>query len=124
MTKTDVKPVTITGRVAVLVSKYASFDLNDTGKTPVDQFAYVSPNYINKDGNLNHDWAKDGKYRHVGWADISIQILPVKQMMSSAISALEAEKKHVLATAQAEATRIEVEIQKLLAITYDAEVQS
>jgi hypothetical protein len=64
--------------------------------------------------------AKDG-WRLVGWAAISVQIMPTKTMLQSAVEGLKAEKEKVLADAQLEATRIECEIQKLLAITYDVE---
>lgn len=115
-------PVTITGRAAVLVNKYTSFDMAAPEKTRPDQFTFVSPTWV-KGETLDDMWAKDG-YRHVGWAAISIQMLPVKTMLSSAVEALQAEKQAVLADAQKRATDIEREIQNLLAISYDAEVQS
>ena len=111
------KPTEITGRAAVVVSKYSCFDLSNPAATPVHGFSFVNPDYV-KDGVLDPGWAKDG-YRHVGWAAISVQVLPVKQMMAGAVATLQAEKQHVIATAQAEAMRIEGEIQKLLAISYD-----
>ena len=60
----------------------------------------------------------------MGWAAISIQIMPTKTMLQSAVEGLQAEKEAILADAHAQATRIEGEIQKLLAISYDAEVQA
>lgn len=111
------KPTEITGRAAVVVSKYTRFDLSDPSATPAHEFSFINPDYV-QDGVLDPGWAKDG-YRHVGWAAISVQVLPVKQMMAGAVAALQAEKQHVIATAQADATRIEGEIQKLLAISYD-----
>ena len=50
--------------------------------------------------------------------------MPTKTMLQSAVAGLKAEKEAVLANAQLEATRLEGEIQKLLAIGYDAEVQA
>lgn len=119
--KTD-QPVTITGRAAVLVSKYTAFDLSDPGSTPAHQLVYVDPTYV-KDGVLKKSWAGDG-YRLIGWAEIKVDVMPVKSMLTSAVETLKAEKETVLAEAQKRATEIEGEIQKLLAITYDAEVQS
>lgn len=114
------EPVTITGRAAVCVTKYTSFDLSAPDKTPIHAFSFLDPRYVDEAGTLDKSWAKDG-WRLVGWAAISIQIMPTKTMLQSAVTALKAEKEAVIATAQAEATRIEGEIQKLLAITYDVE---
>lgn len=115
-------PVTITGRAAVLVSKHTGFEMAAPEKTAAHEFALVNPDSV-KEGVLEGWWAKDG-YRHVGWAAISIQILPTKTMLNSAVEALQAEKQAVLADAQKRATDIEREIQNLLAISYDTEVQS
>lgn len=115
-------PVTITGRAAVAVSKYTGFDLSNPDKTEAHEFVFLNPARVN-DGVLDWDWSKDG-YRFVGWAAISIQLLPSDTMLQSAVSALQAEKQAVIADAQRRATEIDGEIQKLLAITYEAKEQS
>lgn len=115
--------ITITGRAAVLVNKHTRFELSDPSKTSVDEFCFCREGVIDDNGKLTRMWAIDG-YRHVGWAEIKVEIMPVKSMLNSAIKALKTEKESVLAAAQKRATEIEGEIQKLLAITYDAEVRS
>jgi len=114
-------PVRFTGRMAVLVSKYTGFDLSNPANTPAHAFSFVRPESIEETGKLSRFWAKDG-YRHVGWAEVHIEIMPVKGMLKSAVKALQDEKETVLADAQRRATQLEGEIQKLLAISYDAEV--
>lgn len=109
-------PITITGRAAVLVSKYTGFDLSDPSKTAVYQFVYVRPDYVNKDGVLDACWTREGNYRHVGWAEIKVEVMPVDGMLKGAVAALENEKKALIADTQKRVTEIEGEIQKLLAI--------
>lgn len=109
---------TITGKAVVLVSKYTSFDLECPEKTEAHKFMFHHEQVL-KDGVLDPSWAGDG-YRHVGFAELTVNILPRQDMLHAAVGALKAEKQNVIATAEREATRIESEIQKLLAISYDA----
>jgi hypothetical protein len=109
-------PVVITGRAAVCVTKYTSFDISNPGKTKAHEFTFLDPKYV-KDGALTPDWSKDG-YRLVGWAEIKVEVLPAEDMLGAAVESLKAEKRRVIADAQAAATRIEAEIQKLLSITH------
>ena len=54
----------------------------------------------------------------VGKAHIEIELLPQKEITTKAVATLRQQKEQVLATAQAEATRIEGQIQSLLAIEH------
>lgn len=112
------KPITITGRAPALIDKYTSFDPAEPTRTRADQFVFVDPYYV-KEGKLDPGWTKDG-YRLVGWADITVTLMPHEEMLQAAVESLREQKTAVLAQAQAEATRIEGEIQKLLAITFEA----
>ena len=117
MSKT--KPVTITGSAAVLVSKYDRFDPANPIKSPAHSFSFIDPAQV-KDGVLGNSYANsDMSWRLVGHAEIKITMLPTSDMLRSAVEGLKAQKTAVLATAQREANRIEGEIQKLLAITFE-----
>lgn len=107
----------ITGDAVALVSKYTRFDPANPEKTAADEFSIVSKDSLTKEGALLDEWAKDG-YIMVGTARIEIELLPAKEMTAKAVSTLRKQKEQVLATAQAEATRIEGQIQSLLAIEH------
>ena len=107
----------ITGSMVVLVSKYTRFDPANPEKTAADEFSIVSKDVLTKEGELLDEWAKDG-YIMVGKAHIEIELLPQKEITTKAVVTLRQQKEQVLATAQAEATRIEGQIQSLLAIEH------
>ena len=107
----------ITGDAVALVSKYTRFDPANPEKTAADEFSFVSKDSLTKEGALLDEWAKDG-YIMVGTARIEIELLPAKEMTAKAVSTLRKQKEQVLATAQAEAIRIEGQIQSLLAIEH------
>lgn len=107
----------ITGKAAVLVGKYTRFDPANPTATAAHQFTLVGPESVEDEKVAGH-WARDG-YIQVGTADIDITLLPHKQMMTSAVASLRKQKEAVIATAQMEATKIEAQIQSLLAITMD-----
>jgi hypothetical protein len=111
------KPTLIAGRVAVLVNRHTTFDLGNPGATPVHAFTYINAKYA-PDGQLDTHWVKSG-YRLVGYAEIAAEIMPTGAMLAGAVACLREERKKILADAQKEATRIEGEIQKLLAIEFD-----
>lgn len=69
----------------------------------------------------NHDMSTSG-WTKVGVAHITIDLIQGDELISSKVGALSAKKLRVLADAEREATAIEGEIQKLLAITYTQEV--
>lgn len=107
----------ITGEAIALVSKYTHFDPAHPEKTEAADFALINRSCLNKDGDLNRSWSKDG-YIMVGTAAIEITLFPKKEVTNRAVASLRKQQKHVLATAQAEATRIEGQIQSLLAIEH------
>lgn len=111
------QPIIIKGRAAALVMKETGFDLTCPEATPAHAFTFVRADAV-ADGVLSPNWAAHG-YRHVGFADLVVEVMPVKGMVASAVEALKAERQSVLATAQKEATRLDGEIQKLLAIGYE-----
>lgn len=121
MKKID-QPVTITGKAVAIVSKSTRFDPAEPQKTQAHEFVLLGEYALTKDGKLTSTWAKD--YRHVGMATITVELLPIKGMLKQAVAALETERTTLQADTQKRLTEIEGEIQKLLAITYDAEVQS
>ena len=110
----------ITGDAVALVSKYTRFDPANPEKTAADEFSIVSKDSLTKEGALRAHWAKDG-YILVGMARIEIELLPQKEITTKAVATLRQQKEQVLATAQAEATRIEGQIQSLLAIEHVVE---
>ena len=110
----------ITGDAVALVSKYTRFDPANPEKTAADEFSIVSKDSMTNEGALRADWAKDG-YILVGMARIEIELLPQKEITTKAVATLRQQKEQVLATAQAEATRIEGQIQSLLAIEHVVE---
>lgn len=105
----------ITGEAIALVSKYTRFDPAHPEKTPAHEFTLTGKDSLKKDGSLTGFWAKDG-YLLVGTARIEIDLMPPKEVTKHAIVTLRQQKENVLAAAQAEATRIEGQIQSLLAI--------
>lgn len=107
----------ITGKAAVIVGKYTNFDPANPQKTKAHEFTLIGHQNV-KDGSLEKHWSKDG-YILVGTANIEIELLPQKEMTTSAVASLRKQKASVLATAQMEATKIEAQIQSLLAITMD-----
>ena len=111
----------ITGDAVALVSKYTRFDPANPEKTAAYEFSIVGKDSLTKEGVLRANWAKDG-YVMVGMARIEIELLPQKEITTKAVATLRQQKEQVLATAQAEATRIEGQIQSLLAIEHVAEV--
>ena len=56
----------------------------------------------------------------VGTAEITLTIADTDDLVANKVQALQAEKTQVLADAQAKATRLESQIQQLLAITHEA----
>lgn len=110
-------PTIITGRMATLVTKHSRFDISNPSATNLGSLSFVDQRYA-PDGVLDPSWAKDG-YRLVGYAKVKVEIMPTDSMLHGAVASLRAEREKIIADAQAEATRIEGEIQKLLAISFD-----
>lgn len=87
-------------------------------------FEPATPEKTNPDGFMilggsAEQWARTG-YIQVGTAKVEIEFINRDEMTTNAVSALRKQKESVLAEAQAEATRIDGEIQNLLAITNEA----
>jgi hypothetical protein len=66
----------------------------------------------------NLDMAKYG-YTLVGEAEITVALIPTNEMVENKVQALRNEAAAVRAAATATVTRIESQIQNLLAISYD-----
>lgn len=109
----------ITGEAVVMVGKYTSFNPAKPDETPAYGFHFSGPQSLDEFGELNSTWASDG-WVVVGKARIEIDLIERDTMTANAVSSLRKQKAAVLATAQAEATHIESQIQSLLAITNEA----
>lgn len=64
-------------------------------------------------------YQKDNGYTYIGSATIRLEACTRDEIIGSKVDALKTEKAQVLATAQAKATEIDSQIQKLLAISFD-----
>lgn len=110
----------ITGTGVAMIDKYTRFDPKTPEKTEAAAFHIFTEGVtLNKDGSLKASWAKDG-YIMVGKAQITIDLLPAKDVTKHAVAALQEQRKVVQANAAAECTRIDAQIQSLLAITNEA----
>lgn len=101
---------TITGNARALVSKYTAFNPAKPEKTAAHEFVLLHP-----DGDIT-DWTKDG-YVEVGTAQIAVELFSRDQTITNTVASLRAVQAKVRADAEAEATRLETQIQKFLAIT-------
>lgn len=109
------QPVVITATVPALVGKHTDFDPANPAKTGAHEFTFLSPAWV-KDGVPDVCWRE---YMLVGEAEITITLFPHEDVLKGAVSGLRAQQKKVVADAQAESTRIERQIQSLLAITHE-----
>lgn len=81
----------------------------------VEELLFYSPPHL-------EIWQELG-YTLVGPATITVEIADKSAIYAAKVESLKAAKKQVLAEAQAKATAIEGEIQKLLAISFEAREQ-
>lgn len=103
-------PRTITTTLNVVASNYCAF-------TPED--------YATKDGHTlgqglaywPTSYSIDNGFSKVGTAEVTITLHDPDDLIANKVEALRAEKQQTLADAQAKATRLESQIQQLLAIT-------
>lgn len=109
----------ITGEAVVMVGKYTGFNPAKPEALPAHAFHFAGQDSLDESGELNNIWASDG-WVVVGKARIEIDLIERDTMTANAVSSLRKQKAAVLATAQAEATHIESQIQSLLAITNEA----
>lgn len=106
----------ITGEAVVMVGKYTSFNPAKPDETPAYGFHFSGPQSLDEFGELRSILAQDG-WVNVGKAHIEIELIDRDTMTSNAVASLRKQKESVIAAAQMEATRIEGQIQSLLAIT-------
>ncbi|MFN3731326.1 hypothetical protein [Comamonas testosteroni] len=109
----------ITGEAVVIVGKYTGFNPAKPEATPAHAFQFAGPNSLDESGALSSVWANDG-WVVVGKARIEIDLIERDTMTANAVATLRKQKEAVIAAAQMEATRIEGQIQSLLAITNEA----
>lgn len=110
------KTVRFTGIKHVAVDQYSRFDPANPEGTAFESFTLTQPG---EDGSFGSYWAKNG-YIQVGTAKVEIELMPRDEVTKGAVASLRKQKEAVIAAAQMEATRIEGQIQSLLAITNEA----
>ena len=103
-------PRTITTTLNVVASQYCGFTPTDyataDGQTLAQGLAYWPTHFT-----------LDSGYSKVGTAEVTITLHDPDDLIANKVEALRAEKQQTLADAQAKATRLERQIQQLLAIT-------
>ena len=101
---------TITGSAKALVSKHTAFDPAHPEKTPAHMFSMVDP-------RNDLEWFSREGYIEVGTAQITVELFSRDQTITNVVASLRAVQQKVRAEAEAEATRLETQIQQFLAIT-------
>ena len=101
------EPIVRRGRIAAWLTVYSDTKPGDLHKVEAAQL-------VNKLTYSSHDMTDQG-WVHVGEADITVTLASVEARTADTIAALRRKQGEL----QIAATRIEGEIQKLLAITYD-----
>ena len=101
---------TVQGKTFVWITQHSCIGPNELKSCDDDQLVR-GLNYS------THDMSSAGWVK-VGEAEVTITLFGLDDIVHGQVDALKAMKKDVIAKAEAEATRIEGEIQKLLAITY------
>lgn len=111
----------ITVPAVALVDKHSRFDPAQPENARAGNFSFFSPDAVldKETGALDRYWASRG-YVMVGTAQITIDLLPREEVTANTVVALRAQKTAVQAEATAECTRIDAQIQSLLAITNEA----
>lgn len=103
---------TITGKAIAILSKYNNLD-KDGMPNNIDDPYYVR---VNENGDYSF-WTKDG-YTIIGEAEITINVFDKKQIVKNKVAALRIEVSKIRADSQMAVTRIESQINDLLAIGY------
>jgi hypothetical protein len=93
-------------------------------KAWITQYSRVSPKDL-IEGRLNNLTFHTGNMKDCGWtfvgeAEVSVQVPDEKTLIDNKVAALREEAKLIRAEATANVTRIEGQIQSLLAITCDS----
>lgn len=103
----------IKGKAFAWTTKYSGVGPNELKDSPEDALV--------KDLSYSVHDMTDAGWVKVGDADVTVQLFGIEEIVSGQVDALKTMKQDVIAKAEAEATRIEGEIQKLLAISYTVE---
>jgi hypothetical protein len=100
---------TITGKTKVWMSKYSSVTPREleAGTAKVEAFFYTNTDM------------HDSGYTYVGDAELTVTTFEPKTIIANKVEALKEEAKSIRAEAHMKCTRIEEQIQNLLAITYE-----
>lgn len=98
---------------AWLASHYGPQDLKTPPQRAISTICLYEPG--SDQGKKN--WQASG-YVLIGEADVTVRLIDEQVMVEQKVESLRAEKTRVLAEAQARATGIDADIQKLLAIEY------
>lgn len=106
----------ITGTKGVYIGKHSNFDPSKPEKSRLEELSLFS---LGEDGSDDKFWIEEG-YIRVGIAKVEVEFMPLQEVTTTAVTALRRQKDAVLAKAQLEATKIEQQIQTLLAITNEA----
>lgn len=103
---------TITGKASVWISQYSPITPEEiqSGAANVAGFTFFG---------IDDDMSSHG-YTRVGVANITIDAEDGKTIIANKVDALRAEATAIRAEATAKVTRIESQIQNLLAISYDS----
>lgn len=106
-------PRTITTTLNVLVSQCCGLTPQDLETADPEKVAHSLAYWPTH-------WAVDNGYSIVGSAEVAVTLHDTDTVLANKVEALRAEQAATLAEAQAKATKIERQIQQLLAITHEA----
>lgn len=67
----------------------------------------------------HHDFGEDGDFIPVGTAEVTLTLTSADDMVKGQVSALKAQRQKTMAEAQREVNRIDEQISKLQALTFD-----
>ena len=108
---------TKTFNAIAMVSKYSSFDPAKPVETADAQtLTFFRPDLLDEAGDAPGYLSE---YVHVGAATITVEIIDRDTKTANAVKSLRAQKTKKQAEMQAEITRIDEQIQNLLAISYE-----
>ena len=107
-------PRTITTTLNVVASQHCEFTLEDYATKDAQELAQRLSYWPTH-------WDIDGGGSLVGTAEVTITLHDADDLIANKVAALRAEKAQTLAEAEAKATRLERQIQQLLAITHEVQ---
>lgn len=106
-------PRTITNTFNVYASEYCTL-------TPQEMHTADSAKVADALQVWPTSWGRQAGYSLVGTAEVTMTLHDMDAVISNKVESLKEEKQRVIADAQAKATKLESQIQQLLAITYEA----